>query len=587
MPYAKKQVHIARLIAALLVFAAVLSFALKANAATISGSCGNDVSWAIVGNVLQITGSGEMNDYSYSNPAPWHDYRDSITELSVASGITRIGSFAFLEMEQLEAVQLPDSVVQIGNDAFYGCSGLETAYIGAGVEKLGDGVFEQCRSLKAIQLPGTLLSIGQKAFYNCKSLISITIPASVYALGDRVFAYCSGLRSAVILANIKQLPFWSFYGCHNLSNITLSATITEVGTQAFEKCESLTDTRYGGSGAAADALKQQIQEAVPGMENFQPEQTVTREPDLSYSSSQTQESDGETVTVQTDYSSNNNGKIEIQTTEKPSGADVQINAVINNENGWKDLAEKVDTTVNTNPNRLQVDVYLQNDGTVAGRDLERFTGKDLTISIHTQQGTVWNFVGKDIAGLDLKETYLLSYTLTPLEDPTKAQQKLMGDGYAYTVVFHESVDFPVSVELRVGRKNNIASFFVPDGSDKYQQIQRVVVDSRNVATFHLRDIQADAEYLVGIGVPVQAVDPSKNDYIVPEYDTDLPVEYIDMEKYAIAGVKSSWGMDIKQVTWILAGVMGGCVVVVGIVIGVLNKQRLKKGYVPQYDDEED
>ncbi len=585
MPYAKKQIHITRLIAVLLVLAAVLALAPKARAATISGSCGSGVSWAIAGNVLQITGSGEMADYSYSNPAPWHAYRDSITELSVAEGITRIGTFAFLEMEQLKAVRLPDSVAQISSYAFYGCSGIETAYIGTGVEKLGDGAFEQCKSLKAIRLPSSLLSIGQKAFYNCISLISITVPASVYQMGDRVFAYCAGLRSAVVLASIKQLPLWSFYGCHNLTSISLASTITEVGTQAFEKCENLTDAQYGGSGAAADSLKQQIQENAPSLENFTQNENVSKEPSIQHTTTQTQESNGETVTVQTDYSANSNGKIETQTTDKTGGANVQINAVINNDDGWKDVAEKVNTAVDSKPKKLQVDVYLQNDGSVSGKDIGRFVGKDVTVTVHTQQGTSWNFVGKDIADVDSGKTYRFTYTLTPVETLSKGQQKVIGDGYAYAVVFDETVDFPVSVELRVGRTNNIATFFVPQGSDKYQQIQQVVVDSRSVATFHLRDIQAEAEYLVGIGVPVQSSDASKNEYLVPEYDTDLPVEYIDMEKYAIAGVKSSWGMDIKQVTWILAGVMGGCVVVVGIVIGVMNKQRLKKGYVPKYNEE--
>ena len=58
-------------------------------------------------------------------------------------------------------------------------------------------------------------------------------------------------------------------------------------------------------------------------------------------------------------------------------------------------------------------------------------------------------------------------------------------------------------------------------------------------------------------------------------------------EYIITGRKSSWGMNIWQVTGILVAVLAGCAIAVGVVIFAMNKRRLKAGYIPPMDDEEE
>ena len=59
----------------------------------------------------------------------------------------------------------------------------------------------------------------------------------------------------------------------------------------------------------------------------------------------------------------------------------------------------------------------------------------------------------------------------------------------------------------------------------------------------------------------------------------------DGVQYVITGTKSSWNMDIGQVTWIMAGGMAAAVIVIGIIMYMLNKRKLSMGYVPDIDDE--
>lgn len=69
-------------------------------------------------------------------------------------------------------VTIPYGVTSIGNDAFYGCSGLTS-----------------------ITIPNCVMSIGNYAFGNCSNLTSITIPTNVASIGDEAFRFCGSLTA--------------------------------------------------------------------------------------------------------------------------------------------------------------------------------------------------------------------------------------------------------------------------------------------------------------------------------------------------------------------------------------------------------
>ena len=69
------------------------------------GSCGENASYFhLADGTLYINGSGEMYDYSESNPAPWHEVAGSITGLNISSRITGIGDYAFADCNNLRTI---------------------------------------------------------------------------------------------------------------------------------------------------------------------------------------------------------------------------------------------------------------------------------------------------------------------------------------------------------------------------------------------------------------------------------------------------------------------------------------------------
>lgn len=86
---------------------------------TPSGSCGDGVVWELdsTGTTLTVSytgfGTGKMQDYNPIEP-PWYYYENSITSVSIGSGVTNIGSYAFYGFLNLSDVLIPGSVETIG-----------------------------------------------------------------------------------------------------------------------------------------------------------------------------------------------------------------------------------------------------------------------------------------------------------------------------------------------------------------------------------------------------------------------------------------------------------------------------------------
>ena len=101
-------------------------------------------------------------------------------------------------------------------------------------------------------MPETLITIGERAFYNCSSLNSIDIPNSVNSIGYYAFYDCKSLKT-VLLSNsssFKTIQNWCFSGCTSLENIgvhgetgpynnKVPSNIITIGQQSFMGCSSL------------------------------------------------------------------------------------------------------------------------------------------------------------------------------------------------------------------------------------------------------------------------------------------------------------------------------------------------------------
>ena len=162
-----------------------------------------EITWTLSNGTLTISGTG-MPDYGYYDYSPWHSQLLKIKKIVIENGVTNIGNNAFFSCSGLTSITIPNSVTSIGECAFCGCRGMTSITIPNSVKSIGDGAFQNCSGLTSITIPNSVKTIGEGAFYQCSGLTSITMGNSVMSIGSVAFANCSYLTSV----HISDLEAW-------------------------------------------------------------------------------------------------------------------------------------------------------------------------------------------------------------------------------------------------------------------------------------------------------------------------------------------------------------------------------------------
>ena len=105
---------------------------------------------------------------------------------------------------------IPNSVTNIGTEAFFGCTSLASIAIPNSVLHIPNSAFEDCLSLTDITLPSSVTDIGTFAFWGCSSLAKITIPGSVTTIGDSAFYLCGALTRIYFKGNAPGVDSAAF-----------------------------------------------------------------------------------------------------------------------------------------------------------------------------------------------------------------------------------------------------------------------------------------------------------------------------------------------------------------------------------------
>ena len=193
---------------------------------------------------------------------------------------------------------------EIGDNAFYQCSGLKSLTFPNGLTEIGDGAFWECRNLTSLTLPSSLTStgryisspflhcnqlndvryiiyddlatyvqkkhpkmhipldiikyylndqeitsleipegvtiIGENAFQKCSDLTSLTLPDGITSIGENAFLRCTGLTSLTFPSSLTKIGDNAFCECYGLKSLTLPDGITEINSYTFATCLNLT-----------------------------------------------------------------------------------------------------------------------------------------------------------------------------------------------------------------------------------------------------------------------------------------------------------------------------------------------------------
>lgn len=152
------------------------------------------------------------------------EYTGSTAAKLVSSGL--INEFWYLP-SSLRTVTITDADV-LGDYAFYDCQQLDTINLNESIVAIGKSCFNGCTSIETVSLPN-IYTIPTNSFKNCSSLANFNIPDSVTSIGENAFAMCTNLSSInsteegcfVISDNVNQIETAAFKGCLKMKKISL------------------------------------------------------------------------------------------------------------------------------------------------------------------------------------------------------------------------------------------------------------------------------------------------------------------------------------------------------------------------------
>ena len=174
----------------------------------------------------------------------------ALTAVEMPPSINEIKDEAFAGCSNLLSLIIPEGVNVIESDAFIGCSNINRIYV-----KAGNNTFDSRENCHAIietgtnslvlgcqntVIPQTVTNIGSNAFYGCTALTKIQIPENVVHIYNGAFEACTNLKEVTLPSTLYTIGERVFLDNVNLQKITLPQNLNRIGSLAFSGCTKMT-----------------------------------------------------------------------------------------------------------------------------------------------------------------------------------------------------------------------------------------------------------------------------------------------------------------------------------------------------------
>ena len=252
-----------------------------------------------------------------------------VQTLRIPAGVEEIKPYVFEGCSSIKAVVLPDSLLQIGRYAFYGCA-FTSVTIPSSVSVLSSQSFYGCYRLQRFDVDGGNEDFSSDSngvlFNKDKSVLfkypeakpekTYTIPSSVRTIGEYAFYGSDWLEDVIVPESVSVINNHSFLGCSHLKNLYIYNA-----SCAFGNYFGIAPTDYDGT--VFHGFKDSTTEQYALVNNYRFEEisTAVTEPETKPST----EPSSEPVSVPSSTQPSGNAATEPTTTESDEESEENLN----------------------------------------------------------------------------------------------------------------------------------------------------------------------------------------------------------------------------------------------------------------------
>ena len=117
-------------------------------------------------------------------------------------------------------------------------------YCAKPISVLYDKLFAGHKEIVDIRFPDTVTDLGEFVFDGCTALKHLELPASLKYLWGQTFARCE-VEEIFLPENIFSIPPHAFKDCRNLRKVVCGSGLKKIYAGAFSGCTSLTELIVG------------------------------------------------------------------------------------------------------------------------------------------------------------------------------------------------------------------------------------------------------------------------------------------------------------------------------------------------------
>lgn len=227
-----------------------------------------------------ISGLANMKEFTYPGNVDFYSANEEgrnnviagggIEKLIISKEVTKLPSFFCTSTENLTTIEFENGaqLKEIGENAFYSNSALESINIPSTVTSIGNAAFADCFVLKEIEL-GQVEFLGENTFARCSALETVkiqgtsgtTYPSNTFSTwetghsaallktleigaGKIEFALNNQKESIETITlgdGVTEIPIGFADGCAKLTSVSLPDALTAVPDRAFRDCTALTE----------------------------------------------------------------------------------------------------------------------------------------------------------------------------------------------------------------------------------------------------------------------------------------------------------------------------------------------------------